>query len=76
MGANPLLLALLIGVFLLGRQQLPELRTQLYEKGVQLLLRRVEVRRSLRPFLAAELTEMYTCDVCSCQEILRRNGRG
>ena len=43
MGANPLLLALLIGVFLRGRQQLPELRTQLYEKGVQLLLRRVEV---------------------------------
>jgi hypothetical protein len=76
MGANPLLLALLIGVFLLGRQQLPELRTQLYEKGVQLLLRRVEVRRSPRPLLATDLTEIYTCDVCSCQYILRRNGCG
>ena len=22
------------------------------------------------------MTEIYLCDVCSCQEILRRNGRG
>ena len=43
MGSNPLLLALLIGVFLRGEQRLPELRTQLYNTGVQLLLRRVEV---------------------------------
>jgi hypothetical protein len=27
-------------------------------------------------FLAAVLTEIYLCNVCSCQEILRRNGRG
>jgi hypothetical protein len=27
-------------------------------------------------FLAAVLTEIYLCGVCSCQEILRRNGRG
>eukprot|EP01047_Picozoa_sp_COSAG01_P044214 COSAG01_NODE_3982_length_5467_cov_3.487891_3_plen_101_part_00 len=35
-----------------------------------------EVRRPLRPFLAGVLTEMYLCNVYSCQEILRRNGRG
>jgi hypothetical protein len=34
------------------------------------------VRRPLRPFLAAVLTEISLCNVCSCQEILRRNGRG
>eukprot|EP01047_Picozoa_sp_COSAG01_P037290 COSAG01_NODE_2955_length_6799_cov_5.722090_3_plen_198_part_00 len=27
-------------------------------------------------FCAAVLTEIYLCSVCSCQEILRRNGRG
>jgi hypothetical protein len=27
-------------------------------------------------FLAAVLAEIYLCDVCSCQEILRCNGRG
>eukprot|EP01047_Picozoa_sp_COSAG01_P023244 COSAG01_NODE_1401_length_10450_cov_100.148198_12_plen_300_part_00 len=27
-------------------------------------------------FLAAVSAEMYLCNVCSCQEILRRNGRG
>eukprot|EP01047_Picozoa_sp_COSAG01_P070479 COSAG01_NODE_10694_length_2103_cov_2.049955_1_plen_221_part_00 len=27
-------------------------------------------------FLAAVLAEIYLCHVCSCQEILRRNGRG
>jgi hypothetical protein len=27
-------------------------------------------------FLAAVLTEIYLCNVCSGQEILRRNGRG
>jgi hypothetical protein len=27
-------------------------------------------------FCAAVLTEIYPCNVCSCQEILRRNGRG
>eukprot|EP01043_Picozoa_sp_COSAG02_P048071 COSAG02_NODE_4682_length_5102_cov_11.871277_1_plen_1610_part_10 len=42
MGTNPLLLALQIGVFLLDDKQLPERRTELYEKGVRLLLRRVE----------------------------------
>jgi hypothetical protein len=32
------------------------------------------VRRPSRRFLAAILTEIYRCNVCSCQEILRRNG--
>jgi hypothetical protein len=27
-------------------------------------------------FCAAVLTEIYPCNVCSCQEILRRSGRG
>jgi hypothetical protein len=27
-------------------------------------------------FLAAVLTGVYRCSVCSCQEVLRRNGRG
>jgi hypothetical protein len=27
-------------------------------------------------FVAAVLTEIYRCNVCSCPEILRRNGRG
>jgi translation elongation factor EF-Tu-like GTPase len=27
-------------------------------------------------FLSAVLTEIYLCNVCSCPEILRRNGRG
>eukprot|EP01047_Picozoa_sp_COSAG01_P033534 COSAG01_NODE_2472_length_7625_cov_9.664895_4_plen_89_part_00 len=27
-------------------------------------------------FWAAGLTEIYLCNVCSCQEISRRNGRG
>jgi hypothetical protein len=31
---------------------------------------------SVASFLAAILTEMYLCNVCSCQEILRRNGPG
>jgi hypothetical protein len=26
-------------------------------------------------FVAAVLTEIYLCDVCSCRETLRRNGR-
>jgi hypothetical protein len=31
---------------------------------------------SVASFLVAVLTEIYLCHVCSCQEILRRNGRG
>jgi hypothetical protein len=31
---------------------------------------------SVASFVAAVLTEIYLCNVCSCQEILRRNGRG
>jgi hypothetical protein len=31
---------------------------------------------SVASFLAAVFTEIYLCNVCSCQEILRRNGRG
>jgi hypothetical protein len=30
----------------------------------------------LQSFLAAVWAEIYLCDVCSCQEILRCNGRG
>eukprot|EP01047_Picozoa_sp_COSAG01_P001118 COSAG01_NODE_24_length_37608_cov_19.303154_5_plen_207_part_00 len=36
----------------------------------------VVVRRPLRPFWRAGLTEIYLRNVCSCPEILRRNGRG
>jgi ABC-type transport system involved in cytochrome bd biosynthesis fused ATPase/permease subunit len=36
-----------------------------------------QVRRPWRPsFLAAVLAEIQLCNVCSCQEILRCNGRG
>jgi hypothetical protein len=31
---------------------------------------------SVASFLTAVFTEIYLCNVCSCQEILRRNGRG
>jgi hypothetical protein len=31
---------------------------------------------SVASFVASVLTEIYLCNVCSCQEILRRNGRG
>eukprot|EP01049_Picozoa_sp_SAG25_P016642 SAG25_NODE_3915_length_930_cov_1.583634_2_plen_129_part_00 len=31
---------------------------------------------SLASFVAAAVTEIYLCNVCFCQEILRRNGRG
>jgi hypothetical protein len=31
---------------------------------------------SAASFSAAVSTEIYPCNVCSCQEILRRNGRG
>jgi uncharacterized membrane protein YozB (DUF420 family) len=31
---------------------------------------------SVASFLAAVFTEIYLCNVCSYQEILRRNGRG
>eukprot|EP01049_Picozoa_sp_SAG25_P007139 SAG25_NODE_567_length_6885_cov_9.281757_5_plen_56_part_00 len=31
---------------------------------------------SVASLLAAVLTEIYLCNVCSCQEILRRHGRG
>jgi hypothetical protein len=31
---------------------------------------------SVASFLAAVLAAIYLCNVCSCQEILRRNGRG
>jgi predicted unusual protein kinase regulating ubiquinone biosynthesis (AarF/ABC1/UbiB family) len=34
------------------------------------------VRRPLRPFQRPFWLRFYLCDVCSCQEILRRNGRG
>ena len=31
---------------------------------------------SVVSFVAAVVTEIYLCDVCSCQETLRRHGRG
>jgi hypothetical protein len=31
---------------------------------------------SAASFLTAVFTEIYLCHACSCQEILRRNGRG
>jgi hypothetical protein len=36
----------------------------------------VLVRRPLRAFRRPVLTEIYRCNVCSCHETLRRNGRG
>ena len=42
MGANPLLLALQIGVFLMCKQRLPELRTELYRIGTGAMVRRSE----------------------------------
>eukprot|EP01049_Picozoa_sp_SAG25_P004629 SAG25_NODE_295_length_10249_cov_5.144926_13_plen_93_part_00 len=35
-----------------------------------------EARRPWRPFVAGVWTEIYLCNVCSRQEILRRHGRG
>jgi hypothetical protein len=32
------------------------------------------VRRPVASLLAAVFTEIYLCNVCSCQAILRRNG--
>jgi hypothetical protein len=45
--------------------------------GVE-LARSADGAASVASFLteAAVLTEIYLCNVCSCQEILRRNGRG
>jgi hypothetical protein len=37
---------------------------------------RRRVRRPLRPFWPAVLTGIYLGNVCSCQEMLRRHGRG
>ena len=39
MGSNPLLLALMIGVFIIDKNRLPDRRTDLYEKGVQMMVR-------------------------------------
>jgi hypothetical protein len=39
MGSNPLLLALMIGVFIIDKHKLPDRRTELYEKGVQMMVR-------------------------------------
>eukprot|EP01046_Picozoa_sp_COSAG06_P035393 COSAG06_NODE_3800_length_4892_cov_4.694763_2_plen_1138_part_01 len=39
MGSNPLLLALMIGVFIIDKNRLPDRRTELYEKGVQMMVR-------------------------------------
>jgi hypothetical protein len=36
----------------------------------------VDGAAAVASFVAAVLTEMYLCNVCSCQEMLRRNGRG
>jgi hypothetical protein len=36
----------------------------------------VDGAAAVASILAAVLTEIYLCNVCSCQEMLRRNGRG
>jgi curved DNA-binding protein CbpA len=51
-----------------GRTVTRRVQSQLGARG--------QVRRPLRPFRRSVLTEIYLCNVCSCQEILRRNGRG
>eukprot|EP01047_Picozoa_sp_COSAG01_P069574 COSAG01_NODE_10328_length_2192_cov_4.946011_3_plen_81_part_00 len=52
------------------QQQLAEREARAVERNAE------EVRRSLRAFRRPVLTEIYLCNVCSCHEILRRNGRG
>eukprot|EP01047_Picozoa_sp_COSAG01_P080671 COSAG01_NODE_15776_length_1300_cov_16.487094_2_plen_93_part_00 len=39
-------------------------------------LDKVLTKADAASFLATVLTEIYLCGICSCQEILRRNGRG
>jgi hypothetical protein len=46
-----------------------------WDRGLELTLRE-QVRGAVASFEAAVLTEIYLCNVCSWQEILRRNGRG
>jgi hypothetical protein len=46
----------------------------LHRGAIEAAYRRL-ARRPLRPFWRA-LAEIYLCNVCSCQEMLRRNGRG
>jgi hypothetical protein len=47
-------------------------------KRLELLARahRASGAAAVASFLAAVLTEIYLCGICSCQEILRRSGRG
>eukprot|EP01047_Picozoa_sp_COSAG01_P015066 COSAG01_NODE_747_length_13858_cov_8.394869_12_plen_264_part_00 len=52
--------------------QIPTWGPYLYENG----LINASVRRPLRALRRPVLTEIYLCNVCSCQGILRRNGRG
>jgi tRNA U38,U39,U40 pseudouridine synthase TruA len=49
-------------------------RTSRTDRGVHALANAGAA--ALASFSAAVLTEIYLCNVCSCQEILRRNGRG
>jgi hypothetical protein len=49
--------------------------------GMELIFDALESHRSdgaasVASFEAAVLTEIYLCNVCSCQEVLRRNGHG
>jgi hypothetical protein len=46
------------------------------EDRTRLLPRVRGVGRPFASFCAAVLAEIYLCNVCSCQETLRRNGRG
>jgi hypothetical protein len=41
-----------------------------------LMLLAADGAAAVASFLAAVLAEIYLCNVCSCQEMLRRNGRG
>jgi hypothetical protein len=53
-----------------------ELKTIKQEGEYSELLDKDQVQRPLRPLLAAVLTEIYLCNACCRQEILRRSGRG
>eukprot|EP01047_Picozoa_sp_COSAG01_P095911 COSAG01_NODE_26519_length_711_cov_1.573529_1_plen_119_part_10 len=63
-----------------GKGQAAEERPQTYEGFDQVVFAcsssSALVRRPLRAFWRPCLTEIYLCGVCSCPEILSRNGRG
>ena len=60
----------------MGNEQLSEQLQLITISPVLPVLALAAGAASVASFLAAVLTEIYLCDVCSCQQILRRNGRG